>query len=132
MIGTEFGEYSCSISELKFIVCADPTFVDWLFEEAAKGAPDAAPPAPEASTSTQRRESPPHLAETVRKPPSGPRAGAPLYQQAISQGRMTGLVEHVTDDGPLLRLPPGSRLICFQCSRYLWDVCRPYKQSPRS
>ncbi|KAH9922064.1 uncharacterized protein B0H18DRAFT_1105731 [Fomitopsis serialis] len=69
LIGTEF----------------DPTFVDWLFEEAAKGAPDAAPPAPEASTSTQRRESPPHLAETVRKPPSGPRAGAPLYQQAISQ-----------------------------------------------
>ncbi|TFY65452.1 hypothetical protein EVJ58_g1970 [Rhodofomes roseus] len=69
LIGTEF----------------DPSFVDWLFEEAAKGAPDAAPPVPEASTSTQRRESPPHLAETTRKPPSGPRAGAPLYQQAISQ-----------------------------------------------
>ncbi|KZT72321.1 hypothetical protein DAEQUDRAFT_686029 [Daedalea quercina L-15889] len=69
LIGTEF----------------DPSFVDWLFEEASKGVPDAAPPAAEASTSSQRRESPPHLSETTRKPPSGPRAGAPLYQQAISQ-----------------------------------------------
>lgn len=72
-------------SQLGLIICADASFVDWLFEEAAKGAPDAAPPVAEASTSVQRRESPPHLAETARKPPSGPRAGAPLYQQAISQ-----------------------------------------------
>lgn len=62
-------------------------FVDWLFEEASKGAPQAEVPAPaEASTSTQPpREVPPHQATDNRRPANAPRAGAPIYQQALSQ-----------------------------------------------
>ncbi|KAI8973965.1 hypothetical protein BD414DRAFT_468531 [Trametes punicea] len=67
----------------------DTSFVDWLFAEAAKGAPESEAPAPaEPSTSNQlpHRELPPQPpADAQRKPPSGPRAAAPLYQQAISQ-----------------------------------------------
>lgn len=85
VIGSDFGQYDIMAVESILTSFADATFVDWLFEEAAKGAPDAAPPVAETSTSVQRRESPPHLADTARKPPSGPRAGVPLYQQAISQ-----------------------------------------------
>lgn len=85
VIGSDFGQYDRTTLGLSLTISADATFVDWLFEEAAKGAADAAPPVAEASTSVQRRESPPHLADTARKPPSGPRAGVPLYQQAISQ-----------------------------------------------
>ncbi|EED85393.1 predicted protein [Postia placenta Mad-698-R] len=72
----------------------DPNFVDWLFSEAAKGAPEPsdAPSSSTAAASAQpsTRDSPPHLPtvskdEASRRPPSGPRASAPLYQQALSQ-----------------------------------------------
>ncbi|KAH9976202.1 hypothetical protein BGW80DRAFT_1291913 [Lactifluus volemus] len=65
-------------------------FIDWLFAEASKGAPeselvpqtqtqptDSRPPIPVAP-----REGP---SDARRNPPSGPRGNAPLYQQAISQ-----------------------------------------------
>ncbi|KAI0042894.1 hypothetical protein FA95DRAFT_1563829 [Auriscalpium vulgare] len=75
----------------------DRSFTDWLFAEAAKGAPeselftqtqtqssDTTQPSPPASSSV--REAPPHApADGRRPPPSGPRGGAPLYQQALSQ-----------------------------------------------
>ncbi|RDX49293.1 hypothetical protein OH76DRAFT_1556498 [Lentinus brumalis] len=62
-------------------------FVDWLFEQASKGAPEAAEPAAaEPSSSSQPpRDSPPHQAADNRRLPNGPRTGAPLYQQALSQ-----------------------------------------------
>ncbi len=66
-------------------------FIDWLFTEAARGAPeselgsqlqtqpvDTQPSLPVASV----REGP---SDVRRNPPSGPRGSAPLYQQAISQ-----------------------------------------------
>ncbi|KAF9819558.1 hypothetical protein IEO21_02022 [Rhodonia placenta] len=72
----------------------DPNFVDWLFAEAAKGAPEPSD-APSSSTAAapaqpSARDSPPHLPtaskdDANRRPPSGPRASAPLYQQALSQ-----------------------------------------------
>ncbi|GBE81051.1 hypothetical protein BKA93DRAFT_812046 [Sparassis latifolia] len=78
-------------SELEDLIGSDfdPSFVDWLFAEAAKGAPESETPAPaEPSTSTQTpvRESPPHVSsDASRRPPNGPRSSAPLYQHAISQ-----------------------------------------------
>ncbi|OCH86077.1 hypothetical protein OBBRIDRAFT_797520 [Obba rivulosa] len=78
-------------SELEDLIGADfdTSFVDWLFAEAAKGAPESeAPPAPEQIPTSEPpvRQSPPQPAPDVpRRPPNGPRAGAPLYQQAISQ-----------------------------------------------
>ncbi|KII95659.1 hypothetical protein PLICRDRAFT_693828 [Plicaturopsis crispa FD-325 SS-3] len=67
----------------------DPSFTDWLFAEAAKGAPESEAP-PQASTSAQAietsvtREPPPHLpTDNSRRPPNGPRTA--LYQQAINQ-----------------------------------------------
>ena len=66
-------------------------FIDWLFTEAARGAPeselgsqsqtqptDSQPPLPVAFV----REGP---SDVRRNPPTGPRGNAPLYQQAISQ-----------------------------------------------
>lgn len=67
-------------------------FVDWLFEEASKGAPQAEVPAPaEPPTPSQEpaRDSPPHQPADARRPPSGPRTGAPIYQQALSQALPT-------------------------------------------
>ncbi|KAI0653506.1 hypothetical protein C8Q70DRAFT_937612 [Cubamyces menziesii] len=79
-------------SELEDLIGSDfdTSFVDWLFAEAAKGAPESeAPPVvaePSSSTQASTRELPPHLiTDSQRRPPSGPRAGAPLYQQALSQ-----------------------------------------------
>ncbi|KAI0359628.1 hypothetical protein OH77DRAFT_1472978 [Trametes cingulata] len=84
-------------SELEDLIGSDfdTSFVDWLFAEAAKGAPESEAPAPvpvpapaEPSTSTQppRRDSPPHQAvDAQRRPPSGPRAGAPIYSRALHQ-----------------------------------------------
>ncbi|OBZ69998.1 hypothetical protein A0H81_10439 [Grifola frondosa] len=89
LIGADFGEWHVHRSAHAADIRSDPSFVDWLFAEASKGAPESeAPPAAEPSTSTQppARESPPHLPpETPRRPPHGPRSGAPIYQQAISQ-----------------------------------------------
>jgi nuclear polyadenylated RNA-binding protein NAB2 len=80
----------------------DRKFTDWLFAEAAKGAPDVHPPPvapppqrqPEPALPEQvpNRDPPPHLNEPPsqrRQPPPGPRS-APLYQQAISQALPTG------------------------------------------
>jgi nuclear polyadenylated RNA-binding protein NAB2 len=66
-------------------------FTDWLFAEAARGAPetelgpqsqtqptDSQPSVPAASV----REGP---SDARRNPPTGPRGNAPLYQQALSQ-----------------------------------------------
>ncbi|KAH7927458.1 hypothetical protein BV22DRAFT_1060945 [Leucogyrophana mollusca] len=72
----------------------DPSFTDWLFVEAAKGAPESEAPLPAAasapsqpeqpsdSTSKPSREQPPHLSN---RPPTAPRASAPIYQQALNQ-----------------------------------------------
>ena len=66
-------------------------FIDWLFTEAAKGAPESELGS---QTQTQPTDSQPSLPATSlrqvppdprRNPPSGPRSNAPLYQQAISQ-----------------------------------------------
>ena len=66
-------------------------FIDWLFAEAAKGAPESELGS---QTQTQPTDSQPSLpvasvregpSDTRRNPPSGPRGSAPLYQQAISQ-----------------------------------------------
>jgi hypothetical protein len=66
-------------------------FIDWLFTEAAKGAPESELGS---QTQTQPTDSQPSLPtpslrqvppDTRRNPPSGPRSSAPLYQQAISQ-----------------------------------------------
>ncbi|GJE91411.1 hypothetical protein PsYK624_075610 [Phanerochaete sordida] len=68
----------------------DSSFVDWLFAEVSKTAPEAdsptasAPePAPPAAP-TPARDTPPHVQnELPRRPPNGPRAGP--FQQAIAQ-----------------------------------------------
>lgn len=70
-------------------VLADRSFVDWLFAEAAKGAPESeAPSVPVSAPAAEApgHQSPPQAVQDVpRRPPNGPRAGVPLYQQAISQ-----------------------------------------------
>lgn len=66
-------------------------FTDWLFAEAARGAPETelGP-----QSQTQPTDSQPSLpvapvregpSDTRRNPPTGPRGNAPLYQQALSQ-----------------------------------------------
>ncbi|KAI0000884.1 hypothetical protein BJV77DRAFT_971391 [Russula vinacea] len=66
-------------------------FIDWLFAEAARGAPESEL---SAQSQTQPTDSQPSLpvasvregpSDARRIPPSGPRGNAPLYQQAISQ-----------------------------------------------
>ncbi len=50
------------------------------------------------------------------------------HEQAMQQGRMTGLVEHVTDDGRLaIALNMMHADVHLQCSPSLWDHCRVYK-----
>ena len=67
----------------------DPSFTDWLFAEAAKGAPESEAPSATSSIPVEpvaesKPASHPPSNEPARRPPNGPRAGAPLYQQAIS------------------------------------------------
>ncbi|KAG2137265.1 hypothetical protein BD769DRAFT_1651329 [Suillus cothurnatus] len=67
----------------------DPSFTDWLFAEAAKGAPESEAPSAASPTPVELpNESKPIIhppsGEPARRLPNGPRAGAPLYQQAIS------------------------------------------------
>ncbi|KAG1772169.1 hypothetical protein EDD22DRAFT_1040491 [Suillus occidentalis] len=67
----------------------DPSFTDWLFAEAAKGAPESEAPSAASSTPVElptesKFVTHPPSSEPTRRPPNGPRAGAPLYQQAIS------------------------------------------------
>jgi len=92
VIGSVVGALSSSMLSYSLLTCLpERGFIDWLFTEAAKGAPeselgsqsqtqatDSQPPLPVAST----REVVP---DVRRNPPSGPRGNAPLYQQAISQ-----------------------------------------------
>lgn len=69
----------------------DPTFTDWLFTEAAKGATASeVPPQPQPQTPTAQpneqsttREPPPHTSRDVSNRSSNPRNG--IYQQAVSQ-----------------------------------------------
>ncbi|RDB25263.1 hypothetical protein Hypma_007593 [Hypsizygus marmoreus] len=69
----------------------DPSFTEWLFIEAAKGAIEAVePPQPEPSSSERPleaappRDVPPHITpDTSRRPLNPPRNG--VYQQALSQ-----------------------------------------------
>ncbi|KAF8891782.1 hypothetical protein BD779DRAFT_1513106 [Infundibulicybe gibba] len=69
----------------------DNSFTEWLFSEAAKGAPESdapVPPVPSASDApigpAPSREIPPHLPnDSSRRIPNAPRNG--IYQQAISQ-----------------------------------------------
>ena len=69
----------------------DPSFVDWLFAEVAKGAPEAAEQiqvAPESTPAEQPkpRDEPPHLPNDLpSRPLNGPRDSAPLYRQALAQ-----------------------------------------------
>ncbi|KAI0628989.1 hypothetical protein C8Q77DRAFT_1144112 [Trametes polyzona] len=79
-------------SELEDLIGSDfdTTFVDWLFAEAAKGAPESEAPVPptEPTPSSQlpTRDLLPHQTVDIqRKPPNGPRAGTSVYQSAISQ-----------------------------------------------
>jgi len=72
-------------------VHADSSFTDWLFAVAAKGAPESdvstsIPAAPTASAGESKppRDSPITPVDPARRPPNAPRAGAQLYQQAIS------------------------------------------------
>lgn len=72
-------------------VHADSSFTDWLFVVAAKGAPESdvstsipAAPTVSAAESKPPRDSPITPVDPVRRPPNAPRAGAQLYQQAIS------------------------------------------------
>ncbi|KAJ8589656.1 hypothetical protein M405DRAFT_817682 [Rhizopogon salebrosus TDB-379] len=78
-------------SELEDLIGSefDPSFTDWLFAEAAKGAPESEAPStvsliPVEPPSESKPVSHPPSIEPARRPPNGPRAGAPLYQQAIS------------------------------------------------
>ncbi|CDO78234.1 hypothetical protein BN946_scf184608.g4 [Trametes cinnabarina] len=89
LIGPEFGAYTVAIAWRVSDNWVDASFVDWLFAEAAKGAPESEAPVP-AEPSTSKQTLPhevviPPATDSQRRPPSGPRAGAPLYQQAISQ-----------------------------------------------
>ncbi|KAG5652848.1 hypothetical protein H0H81_003410 [Sphagnurus paluster] len=75
-------------SELEDLIGSDfdPSFTEWLFQEASKGAADVdevQPPEPSTSE-LPPREAPPHVpADTVRRLPNAPRTG--IYQQALSQ-----------------------------------------------
>ncbi|KAG1861988.1 hypothetical protein C8R48DRAFT_834245 [Suillus tomentosus] len=67
----------------------DSSFTDWLFAEAAKGAPESEAPSAASSTPVEipnesKPVTQPPSSDPARRPPNGPRAGAPLYQQAIS------------------------------------------------
>ncbi|KAI0036150.1 hypothetical protein K488DRAFT_41726 [Vararia minispora EC-137] len=77
-------------SELEDLIGSDfeRSFTDWLFAEAAKGEqpePAAVPAPAETQRLSTSRDAPPHIDAARRNPPSGPRSGAPLYQQAINQ-----------------------------------------------
>ncbi|KAI0343716.1 hypothetical protein BDW22DRAFT_1356247 [Trametopsis cervina] len=80
-------------SELEDLIGSDfdPSFVDWLFAEVAKGAPESEAPTPVVPeqappVQTRARDDPPHLQnDSSSKPASTPRAAAPLYRQAIAQ-----------------------------------------------
>lgn len=72
-----------------FTVPPDSSFTDWLFAEAAKGAPESEAPSAASSTPVEipnesKPVTQPPSSDPARRPPNGPRAGAPLYQQAIS------------------------------------------------
>ncbi|KIJ65918.1 hypothetical protein HYDPIDRAFT_110012 [Hydnomerulius pinastri MD-312] len=90
-------------SELEDLIGSDfdPSFTDWLFVEAAKGAPESevvpqststTPSVPQATPTSPKPTSlaqPPASSSSVpdqRRPPNAPRGstGAPLYQQALS------------------------------------------------
>ncbi|KAF8967971.1 hypothetical protein BDZ97DRAFT_1977412 [Flammula alnicola] len=85
-------------SELEDLIGTDfnPSFTDWLFEEAAKGASDSdvlpqAPPTKSDQTPDPgpSREAPPHVAsDSSRTAPSIPRTG--IYQHALSQALPSG------------------------------------------
>ncbi|KAG6920193.1 hypothetical protein DXG01_004962 [Tephrocybe rancida] len=79
-------------SELQDLIGSDfdPSFTDWLFSEASKGAIEVEEPQqPEPSTSElPSRDAPPHVvAETSRRQPQLPRNN--VYQQALSQALPT-------------------------------------------
>ena len=76
---------------LHFVLTSLPErgFIDWLFTEAARGAPET-----ELGSQSQTQPSQPSLpvasvrespSDARRNPPTGPRGNAPLYHQAISQ-----------------------------------------------
>lgn len=94
VIGSDFGSFNYFYhhdSLLPTDGSADPSFTEWLFLEAAKGATDLdEPPQPEPSTSERPlevappRDVPPHIAtDSSRRPPNPSRNG--VYQQALSQ-----------------------------------------------
>lgn len=92
VIGSVVGTLSSSLllyALLTFL--PERGFIDWLFAEAARGAPESEL---SAQSQTQPTDSQPSLpvasvregpSDARRIPPSGPRGNAPLYQQAISQ-----------------------------------------------
>jgi hypothetical protein len=90
VIGSVVGMLS-DLLLLRFVLTFLPErgFIDWLFTEAARGAPET-----ELGSQSQTQPSQPSLpvasvregpSDTRRNPPTGPRGNAPLYQQAISQ-----------------------------------------------
>ncbi|KAF8622657.1 hypothetical protein AX15_006768 [Amanita polypyramis BW_CC] len=79
-------------SELEDLIGADfdSSFTDWIFVEAAKGAPGAEEPTQAVPLSTEAiaendisKEGPPHTADSSRRTSNAPKNG--IYQQAISQ-----------------------------------------------
>lgn len=92
VIGSVVGTLSSLLllySLLTFL--AERGFIDWLFTEAARGAPESEL---SSQSQTQPTDSQPSIPVAIvreapsdarRNPPSGPRGNAPLYQQAISQ-----------------------------------------------
>lgn len=89
MIGSDFGEYYNRHSSTIANASADASFVDWLFAEAAKGAPASEAPVtaePSSSAPPPVRDEPPHQSlDSQRRPSSSLRATAPIYQSALAQ-----------------------------------------------
>ncbi|KAF8738491.1 hypothetical protein AX14_011326 [Amanita brunnescens Koide BX004] len=105
-------------SELEDLIGSDfdSSFTDWLFVEAAKGAPGSDEPAQAGPSSTEPtedsvpKEAPPHTADSSRRASSAARNG--IYQQAISQAiptASTGQKRRADGRSPSPSLPNKTR-----------------------
>lgn len=88
MIGSDFGMHFCSSDSCNADGPEDPSFTEWLFQAAAKGATEVEEPSqPEPSTSElPPRDAPPHVpVDAPRRIPNPPPPRSGVYQQALSQ-----------------------------------------------
>ena len=97
MIGSEYGKYGpVLLDSTQLTQVSDPTFTDWLFNEAEKGAtasevsPQPQPQAPSVQSNEQlnTREPPPHISRDVPNRSLHQHNG--IYQQAVSQATSSG------------------------------------------